>query len=83
MLGMFEKCENLISLNINYFYTKNLKEASYFVSNCKKLEQIDLFQFYTDKLVQYDNMFENLPSNTRFICKKEVFKIQSYNEKCD
>ena len=47
MLGMFNRCISLISLDISKFDTSNVINMSYMFSNCENLKSLNLNNFNT------------------------------------
>ena len=74
---MFYQCENLISLNLSSFNTKNVEDMSYLFSHCQNLDYLNLSSFDTDKVNKIEGIF--------FRCKKNIIesnksKFNKFNE---
>ena len=75
MIGMFEGCSQLTSLNISNFETKALEDADYFLFNCSNLNIIDLRKFNTLKLNNNKNFFEHTSTNVTLIYDSSIFNL--------
>ena len=62
-----------MSYMFKYFiFTKNVIDMTAMFSTCKNLENLNLSNFDTNKLIKYDGIFAN--------CEIETFNITSFNK---
>ena len=59
---MFDRCENLIDLDVTNFNTKNSKSFIFMFNECKNLKKIDVSKFNTSKCENIRAMFQNCHS---------------------
>ena len=59
MLGMFNHCSSLTSLNLSNFNTTNVTNMAYMFYGCSSLTSIDLYNFNTSNVEDMRGMFYN------------------------
>ena len=59
IVGMFQFCENLETLEIDNFITNNIDNFNNLFDGCNKLSSINLVNFDTTKVTSMINMFRN------------------------
>ena len=64
MVGMFNNCSELTSLDASGFDTSNVTSMYYMFEGCFKLTNLDLSNFVTSKVLTMNNMFSNCSSLT-------------------
>ena len=66
MVGMFQGCSNLISLNLSNFNPKNIEEMSQMFEGCSKLSYLDLSNINTLYVTDMKGIFRGC-SNLEFL----------------
>ena len=59
MSNLFNDCNSLEAIDLNYFNTENVEDMSNMFKNCEKLKEIDVSKFKTDKVKNMFGLFEN------------------------
>ena len=72
MSKMFERCDNITSLDVSNFNTSNVIDMSGMFKECSKLESIDVSNFNTSKVTNMSEMF----STGRVT---DIFNVGSHN----
>ena len=80
MIGMFQDCKSLASINLSNFSTNKVERMDYMFKNCKSLDSINLSYFNCGSIEHTNDMIEmfagcsNLQINN---VKYNDFKIRS------
>ena len=75
---MFNCCNNITSINLSSFDTKNVTNMSYMFYNCKRLEELDLSSFDTRKVTNMSHMF-HMDSMHCEDCSLKKINLLSFN----
>ena len=59
---LFNKCSNLISIDLSNFNSEEITNMKSMFSECKLLKNIDLSNFKTDKVINMNSMFSDCSS---------------------
>lgn len=64
LLGMFENCQNLTSIDLTHFNTSNVTNMARMFSNCYKIKTLNFSTFDTSKVTDMRSMFAQCHSIT-------------------
>ena len=67
MAGMFNQCNELISLDLSNFNTSNVTNMSWMFNLCKKLEYLNINNFKVKNDCDIKNIFKNIKKECKII----------------